>query len=419
MTTRPPHRLLSRDWLPIGLGQLVAFASGMAGVHLTTRWVRPEDAGTYGLFLSLVPLGAMLTHAGLIKHFSRHWASASDRRGYLRAWLRASLRPTGALLGAIALAAATGLILPRSGWTAIALFIAAATGALALAFQLGVQSSARFWTDFGLTTFGSSTRTFLPLLTLWASGSGSGALSGGYLVHAIAYALVSGAVVWHLSPAATAAAAPLPTASLRDYQTLFFFNGALALINQGIVRWSASFALDAATLGQVTLAASLAAVGPSMASGALWQFSYPRLLAHHRDSSRDVLRRSADLMLVAYLGVCALGGALLATLLPHLPGTLISATYLPALPFVLPLFSFYTGLCGLTLLQGELLVLDRPRSALRFAAAGTALLAGGTGACAWLAPATLTTWWWLSPATLLPVWLVLRRDQGQREEGSA
>ncbi|MBA3848919.1 MAG: hypothetical protein C0502_02860 [Opitutus sp.] len=384
-------------------------------MHLTTRWVRPEDAGTYGLFLSLVPLGAMLTHAGLIKHFSRHWAGASDRRAYVREWLQAAIPPTGVLLGAIALTAALGLLQPRTGWAAAALFAAAMTGALALAFQLGVQSTARFWTDCGLTTFGSATRTFLPLLAVWLSGGGVSALSGGYVVHAVAYALVSGLAVWHLSPASASASANLPSSSLHSYQTSFFFNGALALINQGIVRWSASLALDDAALGQVTLAASLAAVGPSMASGALWQFCYPRLLAHHRGADRNRMRRFADLMLVVYLGVCALGGVLLAMLLPRLPGTLISAAYLPAIPYVLPLFSFYAGLCGLTLLQGELLVLDRPQSALRFAAGGTALLAGGTAACALLAPTALADWWWLSPAALLPVWIALRRDRGNGE----
>ncbi|MBI2516065.1 MAG: hypothetical protein HYV95_04050 [Opitutae bacterium] len=403
--------MFSRDWLPIAASQIVAVVCGLAGVHLTTRWVRPEEAGTYGLFLSLTPLGAMLTHAGLIKHFSRHWVGAPDRRSYLRVWLRASLWASAVLLAGVLLAGAARLIQPRTGWAVAALFIATSAGAYAQSFQLGVQSAARYWTDFGLTFFGSTTRTFVPLLAIWGTGAGVAALAGGYALHAVGFAGLAGVVVLRLSrnPVSGSAAGEQP-ASLRAYQMVFLFHGALVLVNQGVVRWSASFAFDDATLGYITLAANLAAVGPSLASGALWQFSYPRLLAQKRDAGMGPMQRLADLTLALYVLACLGGGLLLAGLLPLLPGTLVANAYLPALRFVLPLFSFYAGLCGLTLLQGELLVLDRPRAALRFAALGTALLAGGTLAFALLSPARLIAWWWYSfAAALLPLWIALRR----------
>lgn len=415
---RARQTLISRDWLPIGLSQAAAVACGVAGVHLTTRWVKPEDAGAYGLFLSLTPLGATLTHAGLIKHFSRHWAGAPDRETYVRQWLRASRWATLVLLGASTIAASAGWIPGDRAWVAIALFLSAGAGAYAQAFQLGVQSAARYWTDFGLTVFGSATRTFLPLLAVFATGAGLGALTGGHVVHALAMAGLTAVAVAGLASSRSPGQGrdETPT-SLRTYQTVYLIHGALALVNQGAVRWAASLAFDDVTLGHVTLAASLAAVGPNVVSGALWQFSYPRLLARHRTEGPAPMRRLADLTLALYLLACVAGGLVLAWLVPFLSGTLIASSYLPALHFVLPLFAFSTGLCGLTLLQGELLVLDRPQAALRFATAGTALLAGGTLVCAAVSPADLVRWWWCAPAVALgPIWFALRRARAGAPE---
>ncbi len=110
-----------------------------------------------------------------------------------------------------------------------------------------------------------------------------------------------------------------------------------------------------------------------------------------------------------YAGGTILGGAVLAALLPFLPGTLIADRYADALPYIMPLFAFFTGLCGLTLLQGEALVLDDPAKAVRVTVAGTIALAGGTIVAVAIAPALLWPWLWLSPLAAIPAaWACLR-----------
>ena len=412
MQSGPVSQRFTRQWLPIGLGQLTALACGLAGVHLVTRWVRPEDLGVYGLFLSLVPLGGMLTHAGLIKHFSRHWHAAADKPAYLRHWLIGTLRPTLWLIGAGILVAALGVLSPVALFGAVILVAAGLAGALAQAFQLGVQSIARHWLDLGLTATHSLTRTFLPLLGVALTGAGIVALLGGFLLHVLIAAAVSFMVIVVLGRPGRAnhAAANAPPASLQTYTRLFLLNGALALINQGIVRWCVGLAFDVETLGYVTMAGNLAAVGPSMLAGALWQYHYPQLLnAHHRADDAAV-RRLADRTLAWMLGGCVAGGLLLAALLPWLPGRLVALEYVDAIGYIMPLFAFYAGLCGLSLVQGESLVMDRPGSALRVTAAGTVALSGGTLLCTLVWPDQLRLWLWVSPLpALVAARLMLRR----------
>lgn len=402
----------TRRWLPIGLGQLTALSCGLIGVHLVTRWVRPADLGVYGLFLSLVPLGGMLTHAGLIKHFSRHWQAAADKPAYLRQWLGAVMPPTLWLIGAGILVAALGVLSPVAVLGAFVLVAAGLAGALAQAFQLGVQSIARHWLDLGLTATNSLTRTFLPLLGVALTGAGIIALLGGFLLHALIGAAATFATVLMLSrqsrPAAPAPASPPGT--LQTYTRLFMLNGALALINQGIVRWCVGLAFDVETLGFITMAGNLAAVGPSMLAGALWQYHYPQLLKAHHRADNAAVRRLADRTLVWMLGGCVLGGLLLAALLPWLPGRLVALEYVDAIGYIMPLFTFYAGLCGLSLVQGESLVMDRPGSALRVTVAGTILLSGGTILCTLVWPEQLRLWLWVSPLpVLVAARLMLRR----------
>lgn len=407
----PGLRHFSRYWLPIGLSQCVALACGLAGVHLATRWVRPEDLGVYGLFLSLVPIAGMLTHAGLIKHFARHWLVADDKSAYLRHWLAASLRPAGWLLLAGVAIGALRVLQPAAGLGAAVLVVGGLAGAGAQAFQLGVQSASRHWLDLGLTTASSGTRTFLPLLAVAATGWGLDALMGGYLAHAILTgALTFVAVRWLGSQMASARGNDAaPAESLDAYTRLFLVNGALALLNQGIVRWTVSAAFDDVVLGYVTMAGNLAAVGPSMLSGALWQYHYPRLLEARRTAGTAAMNRRADRMVGWYVGGTILGGAVLAALLPFLPGTLIADRYADALPYIMPLFAFFAGLCGLTLLQGEALVLDDPAKAVRVTVAGTIALSGGTMIAVAIAPTLLWPWLWLSPLAAIPAaWACLR-----------
>lgn len=389
----------------------MALACGLAGVHLATRWVQPEDLGVYGLFLSLAPLAGMLTHAGLIKHFSRHWLTAEAKPTYLRRWFAASLRPT--LWLALAGMAIGGLhVLEPAAWIgAAALVVAGLAGACAQAFQLGVQSASRHWIDLGLTVAHSTTRTFLPLLGLALTGCGLFALIGGYVIHAAFVGGLGLAVILRLGgrPALPARTTDAPVTSLQVYTRLFLVNGAMALMNQGIVRWTASATCDEVVLGYITMAGNLAAVGPSMLAGALWQYHYPRLLEAQRTAGAVAMSRRADRMLAWFLAGSLAGGAVLAALLPWLPGTLVAARYVDALAYVMPLFAFYTSLCGLTLLQGETLVLDRPATAVRVTIAGTVVLTGGTVVAAVAAPAAWWLWFWISPVvTLLAARWLLR-----------
>lgn len=393
----------------------MALACGLAGVHLATRWVAPEDLGVYGLFLSLVPLAGMLTHAGLTKHFSRHWLTAPDRPAYLRQWFAASVRQAVWLVLAAAVLGFIQVLQPAAWFGATTLVVAGLAGAAAHAFQLGVQSAGRHWIDFGLTSAHSTTRTFLPLIGLAVTGWGLDALIGGHLLHALVMGVLGLAVVCGLGRrlGGTEHGGGAPATPLPVYTRLFLINGAMALVNQGIVRWTASVTFDDVVLGYVTMAGNLAAVGPSMLAGALWQYHYPRLLETRRTTGANAMRRRADRMLGLYLAGSVVGGLALAALLPYLPGILIAARYVDAVAYVMPLFAFTVGLCGLTLLQGEALVLDEPATAVRATLAGTVVLTGGTVATAALAPAALWTWLSFSPlVALVAARLLLRRRSG-------
>jgi hypothetical protein len=407
------HTTPSRHWLPIGLGQIVAFASGLAGIRLATQWVPPNDFGVYGLFLSLVPLGGMLTHAGLIKHFSRHWLSAPNRAIYLRDWSLAGLRPALWLLFLGMVVGGMQLLAPAVVIGALALIVAGHAGACAQAFHLGVQSAGRYWTDFGLTAINSTTRTFFPLLSIAVSGGSLVALIYGFVIHAVVIATLGLWIITRLGrnlPMAKDQSAVIP-ASLEIYTRYFLVNGIMAVLNQGVIRWCASVAYDATTLGYITMAGNLASVGPSMLAGALWQYHYSKLLASHHTGDRIAVRHRANRALVSMVVGCVIGGVTLAAVLPHLPNLLIAESYRDALSYVLPLFAFYTGLCGLTLLQGESLVLDRPGLVVCISLVGTLFLSGGTILTTLLAPNHLVLWLWICPLpTLGCAWLLVRHQ---------
>lgn len=410
MASADRHSLFSRDWIPIGLSQLVAVACGLAGVRLSTRLVPPEQLGVYGLFLSLVPLGTALTHAGLIKHFSRHWVTAPDKPGYLRHWLRHSLRPLAWVPGLGVLAGFAGVLAPETWLGPAILVVATLAGVYALAFQLGVQSAQRYWTDLGLTSIAALTRTFLPLLAFAVTGGRLAALFGGFTLHALILAGAGLLTLRQVTPALPPVSAPAPAESIENYQFFFLLGGGLALANQGMVRWSAGLAFDDVTLGHITLAGNLGMIGPTILAGALWQFSFPRLLATHRAGDPSALRRAGNRVLLVYLGTCLAAAAALFLLLPWLAGWLVAERYLVALPYVLPLFSFGSGLGGLSLIHGELLVLDRPKAGLRVGLVATTLLAVGTFFSASLGLRLFLDWLSLSPLLVLPVaWAVMRR----------
>lgn len=396
-------RVFSADWIPILLSQGVALACGVVAVRFTSELVPPDVYGNYGLFLSFVPLGWMVTHAGLIKHASRHWPSAPDQRGYLRAWLRAAMQPTGLLAAAALLGLIVAATEPKFAWAAAAFLPAALGAAGAQTAQQSLQASRRFWTDFSLTTLHSTTRSFLPLIAAACCGARLPVLAGAFVVHALITAAAGWSALWRASRSGATQAA----LTFTDYHRAFALSGVLALVNAGVLRWVAGIFFDAATVGQITLASNLGLVLPTVIAAACAQFFFPALL-QGKGAART---RSANVALLVYVAACVVAGVALQGILPWLPGRLIANAYAPALPFVVPVFASGSALGLLTLVQNELLAADRPRAVSQAAALFCALFATSIAAGAATSSGGLRVALWLTPLCVAaPVLLFVRRQ---------
>jgi hypothetical protein len=385
-------RLITADWIPILLSQVFALGCGLLAVRLTSEWVPPDVYGVYGLFLTFVPLGWMVTHAGLIKHASRHWPGHPNQIGYLAAWARAALSPSGLLAGAGG-AWALGSALIAPGTTVVAMLVvpAAIAGAASQAAQLSLQAARRYWTDFALTALHASTRSFLPLAAVAIAGASFPVLGSAFVVHALIVAIVG----WLVLQAASRPGREPAQLDTTGYQRAFAWSGLLALVNAGLLRWVAGLCYDATTVGHLTLAGNLGLVLPNVIAGACSQYFYPRLVAHAHDAPART--RVANEALAVYAGATILAAIALHFLLPWLPGHLVADRYADSLPFVLPVFALGASLGGLALLQNELLAAERERAIAPLATTFTLLLAVVVAGAATLSLAALRIGLLLTP----------------------
>ncbi len=402
---KPTPEDLRQRLLPIFLSQAVGLVCGIIGVRLTSRLVDPADYGTYGVFVSLVPIGSGVIYIGLVKFVSRHWHGASDRPGLLRAILADSLRKMPWLLAACAIAAA--VVSPKQPAIFGALLFACAfLLTLTYLLQAALQADRDHWRDFGVSASLSMTRSFLPPLLYFTTGAGLRALLFGFLGQAFVGVLIGAWNIrrWWRRPASTPGRAPL------DSQYSGYRFAAIALagwIVLGLNRWLVASFYGAESAGYFTLAGNIGVILPSMLGLVLLQFLQPLWFAHGHDSlaERRALLRTVDR---AALFFTALAVSLIAGLqaaMPHLIGPLVSTRYEPAVGFVLATGLFATGLTVATFYHTMLLAAKRETACTAADLGGAACLMSG---CLISAMAGLE-WFkgWLMLTPLVP-WLVNR-----------
>lgn len=372
-----------RRFLPITLSQAVGLLAGLAGIHLSSRLIAPEDYGLYGLFVSLVPVGQGVVFAGLLKGLTRNWAASPARSELLREFAREAGVKLGWLALAVGAVAAVAFPDRRFFWIAPVLFVAAALLTLVQTAQTTRQAARQHWTDFGLTSVASVLRAALPPLLYAATGFGLPALLGGFTVHALLAAVLAGVVLggdWRTAPRHG-------EKQLVDAYTgpMFAALAFVGLILLTMNRWLALRFFGAETGGYFGLAANVALIVPSMLGTVALQYLQPRWFGReHADAAaRAELARTTDRIAALYT-VAGLGASLaLHGAMPWLIDHWIAARYAAAAAFVAPAGFFFTAITTGYFHHTALLAARRERACLPTDLAGAAALFVLALAAAW------------------------------------
>lgn len=402
---KPTPEDLRQRLLPIFLSQAVGLVCGIIGVRLTSRLVDPADYGTYGVFVSLVPMGSGVIYIGLVKFVSRHWHGASDRPGLLRAILADSLRKMPWLLAACVFAAA--MAAPGNSVIFCTLLFACAFFLmLTYVMQAALQADREHWRDLGVSASLSVTRSFLPPLLYFTTGAGIRALLLGFLGQAIVGLLIG---AWNIQRWWRRPDSPPGRVQL-DAQYSGYRFASIALVGWivlGLNRWLVAAFYGAEAAGYFTLAGNIGAILPSMMGLVMLQFLQPLWFNCGYDSlaERRALLRKVDraALLFTALAVGLLVG--LQAAMPHLIGPLVSTRYEPAAGFVLATGFFATGLTIATFYHTLLLAAKRETACSAADFGGAACLMSGCIIGAKAGPEWFKGWLMLAP--LVP-WLVNR-----------
>jgi len=395
--------------IPILIAQGFGVACGIAGVMLNSHLLPPDVLGSYGLFLTLAPLGMWVVHAGVVKFVVRTWAGSASRRDVLRQAMALWVRrlPWLALLSLIAAFALTRINATNPLLTAAALFAAASLlvpGALA---QSALQAERAHWRDCAVSACGSASRTFAPLIWFVVGGGTVHALWAGFTLHALIFAAAGAWALHRYWRAPPGPAEPAPPAFSPVYAgSLFSVLATAGWVLAGLNRWLVAAFFGETEAGYFTLAGGAAVVVSATLGSVFVQYFQPGFFAWgDLTEKRGQLARRVDQAALAYtfIALAALGA--FAFLAPLLVGPLIDEQYRPALPWILP-----AGCFGVTLITAgfyqSLLLAGRREAACGPVELTTAVvLAVGCVASA----ATDLTWFsrWLVFTPLIP-WLLTR-----------
>ncbi|MFT3868297.1 MAG: oligosaccharide flippase family protein [Nibricoccus sp.] len=391
--------------LPITLGQIVGLLCGLGGVKMASRFVSPADYGAYGVFLSFTPLGMWVVHAGLIKFVARHWAGSPNRGALLREVIEASFKKLPwlalATLGAALAMNATGFI---KIWPA--LFISASLLSIGLLAQTALQAERSHWTDFGISTVGSLSRSFLPPLLYVAAGSSLGFLETGFCAHTVLFA--SGFLyLWsrYKSTGTSDGSRQLSTVYAGQ---LFVMLSLAGWLLTAVNRWIVAGFFGQEKAGYFTLAGNLTQIATSMFSLVVVQYFQPGLFAMYGEQSeqRRLLARRLDLIAAGFC-LCSLAGVVALHLIaPWLVGPLINEKYRPALGAIMPAGFFSVAILTAQFYHTLLLAGRRERACGPVDVTNALLLTAGGLIGAIFGERYFFDWLLISP--LLP-WLVTRQ----------
>lgn len=391
--------------IPILLAQAVGFACGLGGIWVNSHLLPPATLGLYGLFLSVVPIGTWVVHAGLVKFVGRHWAASLRRPALAREMVGSWARrlPWLALLAAAAVWLMTGGITTESLLLALALFVAAALLSLGLIAQAALQAMQAHWRDSVVALAGSLTRSFGPPLLYAAIGGGALVLWSGFGLHAL---VVAATAWWMLRPewCQPIPAQPGPRTLSRAYEgPLFIILATAGWVLGGLNRWLIAYHFGDIEAGYFTLMGGAAGIGTTMLGSVVMQYAQPGLFALGDRSAGDLkpLVQRADRLALAYIGMAGLllaGGKMVA---PWFVGSLINPAYAPALQWIVPGGGFGITTIMLVIYHATLLAGHREEACGRVELVTAAVLGGGCALSAAMGTHALMVWLSLSPVVPL------------------
>lgn len=401
---RRPHVL---RLIPIATAQVVGVLCGVAGVILNSRYIPPETLGHYGLFLTLVPIGMWIVHAGVVKFVAREWPGSTNRPALLRRALALWARK----LAWLALAALAGAIALHL-WSEIsvalawmALFPAAALLVVGTIAQNALQAERSHWPDCVVSVCGSTTRTFVPLIFYLFAGASLPALWAGFGIHAAVLALAGAcglARYWRTD--ATAPSMPETNPSFTG--PLFVVLAAAGWMLAGINRWLVALFFGENEAGFFTLAGGASVVLASTLGAIFMQFFQPGFfLLGDQSSQHEILARRVDRVAFAYTLLSLAVVGLFAAVAPWLIGPVIHERYRGALPWILP--SGFFGVTTITLVFYHTLLLAgrRERACAPVELTTTSVIAAGCLASAAAGRPWFSAWLMITP--IVP-WVLTR-----------
>lgn len=388
--------------LPITLAQLIGLVCGVLGVKISTHLVSPADYGAYGVFLTFVPLGMWVVHAGLVKYISRHWLGSTTRGALLRSVLRAYFAKLPWLLLATALAA---IAMASGRWWQVwlPLSVAASLLSIALLAQTALQAERAHWGDLAVSTSASLTRTFLPPLFYAFGSSTMLALETGFCLHAFVYA----APVLYLLLKYKSAAAPASPIEPVYEGNLFVVLSLAGWTMTGVNRWIVAGFFGADQAGFFTLATNISLIVTSMLGTVFMQYFQPVFFSANSNtpSARNELASRVDRVAAAYCGLSLSGIMALRLIAPYLIGTLINEKYRAALPLIVATGCFSAAMTTTQFFHVMLLAGKREKACGPHDIATAVLFSVGGVVAATLGEHTLQGWLMATP--VIP-WILSR-----------
>jgi O-antigen/teichoic acid export membrane protein len=332
-------------FFPIACNQAQTVFFGIVGIILVSHIVPKKVYGAYGLFLTLMQVGILLTHSGLINHASRYWQrERSQASGYARFLLSRTWRYSAPLalmllVCALVLASQEGAVWLQLWPLLVISNVVMALYTVALSM---LNAAERHWAVLGLSALSSSARALLPVGLALLVGASLFTLSLGFTVHA----LLVGLALFFLFQRAWRTSGPDPElerkwgAELRNFGRPFVIMGAGGWLLQYADRWVVGFVFGQEPLGVFNLATNIASVVPNMVAAGVLQWVFPAVFrqadAAHTAADWRMLARRCDQFTLLYLGLTVAGLGCLALLGPYLVGSIISAQYAASIPLFLP-----------------------------------------------------------------------------------
>ncbi|HUR57469.1 MAG TPA: hypothetical protein VM029_07155 [Opitutaceae bacterium] len=405
--------------VPLAAVQAVGILCGVIGVRWTTTVIPPDLLGAYGLLLSAVQAGLVVTHHGFVKHVQRTWRADVPAGPYMRQLLRVAPQPTLWLtLGSAVIAVALHLLgsVPLQATVLVWIIFANLGVAIAVALQTALQAEERYWANFAVSALGSLTRSFAPPLLVLLIGASLAVVLSAFLLHLLSIIALA---MWLLR-AAWKRTTPVPTErgsdNLPQLVRSFAAVGLASWIANAASRWFAPTVLSPEGVGYYVLAGNLTLIVPATFGAIALGYTFPAVFAAARDGADDAtLWRLTSRPLMTVMAGTQVSLILLWLAAPLLVGLVIDARYAASTEWFLA-----TGGAGLAATSGQffsnlLLARNREADCIKLSAISCALrlaiMAAGCAAGVAGFRSSLIALPWL---TLFVEWCYVRRRLGRQ-----